>query len=105
MIGVKETKEAVIALVDLANRIDESLADGFQWTDAFNLIPALTKFPAAIDGYQQIPEEIFELDEMERSELIAEIMNLDFDSDKSEEILEQALRVIMELGKLVTIVK
>jgi hypothetical protein len=105
MAGIKETKEAVIFGVALANVVDQELSNGFQFTDIVALIPVLTKAPAAISGAGEIPAEIKDLDEAERAELVAVIESMDLKSDYSEAIAEQSTRTLIEIGKLATLVK
>jgi len=101
MVGIKETKEAMLFGISLAMAVDESTQDGFQWTDILSLIKPMTKLPAALDGIQEIPSELDDLDENERAELIKAIEELEFASEKSEAIAEQALIAGVEIGKLV----
>jgi len=105
MEGIKETKEALLFGISLAMAIDESTQDGFQWTDILNLIPTLSKFPAALANIEKVPAELNDLDETERLELAQEIEKLDFKSDSSEKIAEQSLRITLEIGKLITIIR
>ena len=100
-VGIKETKDAMLFGISLAMAIDESTQDGFQWTDVLSLVPPMTKLPAAIDGITEVPNEIADMDEEERAELVSAIKDLDFVSEGSEEIAEQALRVGVEIGSLI----
>jgi len=101
MVGIKETKEAMLFGISLAMAIDESTQDGFQWTDILSLIKPMTKLPTALDGIQEVPSELDDLDENERAELIKAIEELEFASEKSEAIAEQALIAGVEIGKLI----
>ena len=103
--GIKETKEALIFGVSLAMAVDEATQDGFQWTDIFKMVPALTKLPAAIEGIEKVPVELSDLSEAERAELVEEIEKLDFVSEYSEQIAEQALRVAVEIGALIGVIR
>ena len=101
MAGIKETKEALLFGISMAMAIDETTQDGFQWTDVLSLIKPMVKLPAAIAGIQDIPAELADLDEAERTELVEAIKELEFASEFSEEIAEQALRVGVEIGNLI----
>ena len=101
MPGIKETKEALLFGISMAMAIDETTQDGFQWTDVLSLIKPMVKLPAAIAGIQDIPAELADLDEAERTELVEAIKELEFASEFSEEIAEQALRVGVEIGNLI----
>lgn len=105
MPGIQETKEVMIFGVSLAMAIDESTQDGFQWTDVLKLVPSLTKLPAAVEGIGEVPTEIEDMDETERAELVDEIKKLDFVSDYSEKIAQQALRAGMENSKLIALLR
>lgn len=101
MAGIKETKELMLFGVSLAAAIDSATQDGFQWTDLLDLVPPMTKMPGAISGIDDVPLEIADLDEIERAELVKAIQDLDFVSDKSEDIAEQALRTGVEICNLI----
>ena len=101
MPGIKETKEALLFGISMAMAIDETTQDGFQWTDVLSLIKPMVKLPAAIAGIQNVPAELADLDEAERTELVEAIKELEFASEFSEEIAEQALRVGVEIGNLI----
>jgi len=103
--GIQQTKEALIFGVSLAMAVDEATQDGFSWTDIFKMVPALTKLPAAIEGIEEVPTELSDLSEAERTELIKEIENLEFVSEYSEAIAHQSLRVAVELGKLIAVIR
>ena len=85
--------------------LDDALEDGFQWTDTLSLLPAFTKLPRAIDGISQVDEELADLDETERAELVEKIKELDLSDDKAEAIAEQAIRSGVELGKLIVLIR
>ena len=101
MAGIKETKDALLFGISMAMAIDETTQDGFQWTDVLSLIKPMVKLPAAIAGIQNVPAELADLDEAERTELVEAIKELEFASEFSEEIAEQALRVGVEIGNLI----
>lgn len=105
MAEIKELKEAVEFFVAFADAVDESLEGGLNWQDVFNLVPAMTKLPAAISGAEEIPEELYDLDDAERKEIVDAIEAMDFGSDISEEIAEQSLVLVLEIGKLVTLIR
>lgn len=101
----KELNEAVVFTVSLAMAIDTSLEDGFQWTDIFTLIPAFTKLPAAIDGADQIDEELENWTDEDQRALIAEIEKLNLKSELSEDIGKQGAKLCLELGKMIVLIR
>jgi len=105
MAGIKETKELMLFSIGLAEAIDSVTQDGWQLKDIFTLIPPLSKLPGAIIGIEDVPEEIADLDEAERAELVEAIKELDFVSNNSEAIAEQAIRVGVELGNLIQLMR
>ncbi len=102
---IKETKEAVSVAVALTMAIDKSQEDGFQWTDFFSLVPALTKLPQAIEGANLIPAEIEDMDLAEEAELEEVMDGLDLKSDYTEKIAKQSVNVMAEVGKLLMLVR
>lgn len=67
--GVKETKEALIAMVMLGKFVANRLKDGVQLDDAMALGTALlldgefkTKVMAGIQGAEMVPKEVSEMD-------------------------------------------
>lgn len=101
---VKETRELLQAFVGLANVIDSTTQDGFQFTDFFEFIQPLSKMPAAVAGAEKIPLELFDLSEEEKKLLVQDIEQLEFKSEYSELIAEQGLRVVMEFSKLIVVI-
>lgn len=105
LFGIKETKEVLVALIDLMNTVDEAQSDGWDIGDALKFIEPLTKLPAAIMGNENIPSEIKDMDEAEYAELVAEIEKLDFASQYSEEIAEQSVVIILHFVKLLEAIR
>ena len=102
---MKETEEALMFGVSLAMAADEALVDGFQWTDVFSIVPALTKLPSAIDGIEKVPSELEGMTEEDRQALIDKVEELELASELSEEIAEQGLRVGVEIGRLIMLIR
>ena len=76
MAGIKETRDALIALNDLAAFLVTRLRDGADLSDAFALYSKITsdgdfqaKMVAMIEGIEKIPAEISDLDINEIIEL------------------------------------
>jgi uncharacterized protein (TIGR02594 family) len=103
--GIQDTKELLQFALATAMKIDESLEDGFQWTDSFALIGAVTKLPAAISGIENIPAELEDLTEEETAELQAVVEELELKSEATELITEQALATGLELWKLIKLIR
>ncbi len=105
MVGVENVKEVIVAGVRLADAIDAGSQDGFQLGDILNLVPVLTSLPSAIKDINQVPTEIADMDTDEKAELMLAIEDLDFASEKSEKIAEQSLACMLEIGKLITLLR
>jgi hypothetical protein len=103
--NIKKTKEVIEVGVSLAVAIDKSLEDKFQWLDLIQMVPPMTKLPAALEGAETILEEIQDLDQAERAELANVIEKLDLNSKYSEVIAEQSVVVAVEIGKLVMLIR
>lgn len=82
--GVKETKEAILALVILGKFVADRLKDGVQLDDAVALGAKLmgdadfkAKVMAGIDGIEKVPAEVGEIDLadlLELSKVIPDIL-------------------------------
>jgi len=103
-VGIDETRDIVKAFVELANAIDSITQDGFQLSDIFELVKPLSLIPAAVTGSEQVPGELFDLDDDERKIIYEDIEKLEFESDYSEVIGEQALKTVMEFALLITVI-
>ena len=106
MSEVKETREVLDFSLSTAMTIDETLQDGFQWTDLFQYISPLSKLPKALVGIEKVPAELDQMDEEGRGELISFVKDLyNIKDDQAEEIVEQGIRTGIELGKLVMLLR
>lgn len=105
MSEVKDVVDCIKAGVSFAVAIDESQEDGFQLTDLFSLVPSLTLLPEAIKDVANVPEQIRNLDDEGKAEIEAEIEKLELNSEWSEEVAQQSLVTMMELGKLIAILR
>lgn len=103
--SVKELKEVLEFGLALGMSIDESLEDGFSWTDLLALVAPMTKLPAAIEGIDLVDDEIAALDAEGKKELSEVIEKLELESQLTEEIIEQSLTTAVEIGKLVMILR
>jgi hypothetical protein len=101
--GIKETKEALVAIIALANAGDMAAKDGkIDFSDLPLLIGVVPKIQPAIDGSGMIPKEIGDLSSSEAAELIALISTELVISDvKAKEVISQGLVTIAEIAKLV----
>jgi len=102
--GIDETLDVVKAVVALANAIDEVSQDGFDLGDVFDLIKPLSMFPAAISGAEKIPLELSDYSDEERQQVQEAVEELEFESEYSELIAEQAVRTVAELGVLLVVI-
>lgn len=105
MIGIKETEEAVKFTVGLANAVKSVTQDGWQLSDAFALIPALSSLPGAVKGADEIPAELEDLDPQEEQQLIADIEKMDYITADSKQLVSQAIMVFFEIFKLAEMIK
>lgn len=79
-VGIKETKEAVVALLQLGKFVADRLKDGAGWDDAVALGAKLMDqsfrdmLTAAVDGIDQVPAELKAITLSEGVELIEAII-------------------------------
>ena len=105
MADIKDVKEVAAFALSLAKSVEDMLDNGFQWTDVFSLIPPFTKLPDAIEGYENIPEQLLDMDAAEKKELTDFIDSLDLKSDRAEELTEQSLKAFTEIVTLAFMVR
>ena len=107
MHGIKETKEFCRFIIELAEAIDRSMADGkVGFDDVSNLVSAMMSATDAFSGITLIPNEIKDMDETEAAELIDYVkQELDLSSERAEEITEKALDAGLKIYQLITALK
>ena len=100
--GIQETKDVVITLTSIANAASNALKDGkVSLLELPSFIVPLTKLPAAFSGISQVPNELNDLNEEEKADLIRFIAEeLDVDAN-AEAIVSLALSVAYEIKKLI----
>jgi len=99
----KETKEMLGFILKLANAFGESLVDG-QVTigDVSNFVSPIMAIGDAFAGASEIPTELSDLDDNERTELLAYAKEtLSIPETCVEEILESAFDTMAQLHVLV----
>jgi hypothetical protein len=83
--GVKETKEAILALVVLGKFVADRLKDGVDMSDAMALVAKLSdeafkaKVMAGVDGLDKVPVEIKDIklaELFELAQVVPEILTL-----------------------------
>ena len=82
VLGIKETNEALIGLMELTILLGGVLKDGAQATDVVTLYSSIStnedlkaKFIAAYDNYKAIPAEIKDLSVVESVELSVQFLS------------------------------
>lgn len=94
--GIQDLKDVVAFGAKFGNGIGESLSDDGKITlgDMANFMPAVLSVPAALEGIENIPAEIKDLDEAELVELVAFVdEEFDIPQDDAEEFIEESLHV------------
>jgi len=91
--SIDETKDAIAFIASFGNAMGQSLEDGkFELGEYINFIPSLIKLPEAISGINKLPDELRNITDEERAELLAFIKDqLDLPQDATEELLEDSL--------------
>ena len=102
---IKETKEVVAFAISLAEAIDASFKDGFDLSDLASFIDPVIKSVSAIDGFALVDDELADLDDAEKDELISYVQDeFDIEDDVVEEVVERAIAAIMELVPLLKLI-
>jgi len=104
---MKETKELVSFVVALANAVDKTLEDKkVSYADLPHFISAFMKAPEAFNGVDKVKSEWLGLSPENKQQLIKEIeIELDLKSDKTEEIIESSLKIVLEIFEIVKKIK
>lgn len=96
MLGIEETKDVVRAGI----KIGVAFSDGIGLDD----IGVITVLPAAIVGIADVPAELADMDEREAKELHQYVVDeFDIDDDNVEEVIEQAVKVVIEIYRTYTL--
>lgn len=77
-IGLKETKEIIVAVKALAIDVIEGVKDGISMDDLTILFKNMDKMKVAMEGVGEVGAEMKDLDMLEIKELVAEGMDLVF---------------------------
>jgi hypothetical protein len=106
-VGIKDLKEFVLFIASLLVSTDEALKDGWQWwKDIIKILPSFVEAPAAIDGIGNIPNELDDLDENERGEIVTALQDkLTLSDEKAIRVANQSFRVVIEIAKLAVEIK
>lgn len=102
MAKLKETKELVSFVCALANSLGKIGENGKPaLRDVMHLVPLMYKIPTAIDGVDDIPQEVKAMSEADLAELVQSIKDeLDLPQDKIEAAIEDGLDVAVKLYAL-----
>jgi len=73
--GIEELWDVIDTGLSFGLAINESLEDGWQWSDISNFIGPLTTIPAAISGVEQVDDEALDLQESEVDELAGRVQS------------------------------
>lgn len=102
-LGVKETKDIVVAVAKWASAGGKVVEDGkVSLADIAYCYEPLTAMGEAVEGASQVPAEVLDLDAAELSELHAVLVKeFDVPQDGVEAVVEKALVVAKGLAELV----
>lgn len=106
MAGINETKELLKFVLGLGNAAGAVAADGkVDATDLAAIMAPLMSAGPAFAGINLIPAELKDLSPEESSELLAYAQQeFNIPQDKVEAVVEAALGVLVEVGKLIAVI-
>lgn len=108
-LGIESIKIAVIAAINLGEKIEKNLADDgkISLTEALGIgAGSFTDVVKVLKSGSQIKDEFLDLDDDERTELIDLVKSeLDLDNDKVEVIIEEAIVFLLQLDRLISSIK
>lgn len=103
-LGIDNLKVAIVAAITLAEKIENKLEDGkITIIEALNIgTSSFGSIIKVIKSGTKIRDEFLDLDSNEKEELIALIeLELDFDNDNLEVIVENAIAFLLSLEGLI----
>lgn len=96
--GVENIKKLLKFGCDLTKQINDSSADGWQWTDSFSFIDEIREIPGVVKALPQVKQELTDLSEEERKELNDWfVQEFDLPNDKLEGQIEKAINFVIML--------
>ena len=103
MASIKETKEMVKFAMSIANAVGSALEDGeASVSDLFEFTSALMAAKPALDGASDIPAELADMDDAEKTELKNYIATeFDIPQEGIERVAEICLRASVDLIDMV----
>lgn len=102
-VGIKETKDVVVAVAKFGNAGGKALEDGkVSITDAVYIYEPLQAISAAVEGIGNVPAELADLDAAELKDLEATFAReFDLPQDGIEAVVEKAVSVARGFVELV----
>lgn len=105
--GIKETKEFLRFVIDMAQAIDKSLEDGeLSVFDSANFVTAIVNAGAAFDNIDLVPKEIADLSQEEANELYTYVTTeLKLSNTNVEVVVQRSLEIGLKIYELVLFLK
>jgi len=107
--GVKETLEAVSFIAAIANMVFSLIAKGWTglgWiTIVWNIIPLVSKAIPAVQGLNDVPQELDDLSPEEKEEVLEALKKHLLFSDDVEAVVDVALDIIYRVKTLIGVFK
>lgn len=108
-LGIENLKVAVIAVITLAEKIEDKNADDGKISLGEALSVGVGSFGdivKVVKSGKQIKDEFIDLDLAEKEELLSLIKDeLDLDNDKVEDIVEKAVELLIDLDELIAAIR
>ena len=100
--GTEALRKVIDAIVALGDSYDNAMKDGkITWKDTFVLGKVLPEVIEVISVSSDVVDEIKDLDETEKKELVEYFRKeFDLDNEKAEEYVEKAISMISEYSNL-----
>ena len=107
LMGIVQLKDAVITVCKFTTAIVDSIADDGKITlgDFPKFINPVISLPAAISGIGEVPAELADLTEEEKTELVQLVKDELELGDNAEAVIEKALTILYELKALLDMLK
>lgn len=102
MFGIENIKLLVLFACNFTKQVNNSQADGWQWTDVFSFVSTITAIPDVVRSLPAVKQELADMDAAEREALNAYVVQeFDIPNDKLEAFIENALAFTLSAVALI----
>lgn len=100
--GIKEIKEVLTLMSSVIKAVDAATKNGLSWDDFYHFVPVVPKVFPALEGIENVDDELFDLTEEELDELKVFVKDeLDIPDNQVEMFIEKGLSIALDTAFLI----